>query len=58
MVDKCQSTGEIALKAERIGSACDWLFPLFRRAIACGHYPSDWGRGEKFIGAFGERPEG
>jgi len=41
-----------------VSSACDWPFSSFRRAVAGGDYPTDWGGGEEVIGEFGERPEG
>jgi putative transposase len=41
-----------------VGNACDWPFSSFRRAVARGDYPTDWGVGEGIIGEFGERSEG
>jgi len=41
-----------------VSNACDWPFSSFRRAVARGDYPTDWGGAEEVIGEFGERPEG
>jgi putative transposase len=40
------------------GNAWDWPFSSFRRAVARGDYPADWGDGEVVAGEYGERPEG
>jgi len=40
------------------GSAKDWPFSSFRRAVARGNYPIHWGCGDDLGGEFGERPEG
>jgi putative transposase len=34
----------------------DWPFSSFRRCVACGLYPSDWGGGEAELAEAGERP--
>ena len=39
-------------------SAKEWPFSSFRRAVARGDYPADWGDGEVVAGEYGERPEG
>jgi len=41
-----------------VSNVCDWPFSSFRRAVACGYYPTDWGSDEEVIGEFGERPGG
>jgi putative transposase len=41
-----------------VGMAKDWPFSSFRRAVARGDYPMDWGNGERVVGEFGERPAG
>ncbi len=41
-----------------VSSACDWPFSSFRRAVAVGYYPTDWGGGAGVLGEFGERQEG
>jgi putative transposase len=38
-----------------VGNAADWPFSSFRRAVARGQYPKDWGGGDEAIGEFGER---
>jgi len=39
-----------------VSNAWDWPFSSFRRAVARGDYPADWGAGDVFAGAYGERP--
>jgi putative transposase len=41
-----------------VGNAKDWPFSSFRRAVARGEYPADWGGREEGVGEYGERPEG
>jgi putative transposase len=41
-----------------VGNARDWPFSSFRRAVARGDYPADWGDGIEVVGEFGERPDG
>jgi putative transposase len=37
-------------------NAADWPFSSFRRAVARGDYPPDWGIGHEVVGKYGERP--
>ncbi len=41
-----------------VGNAWDWPFSSFRRAVARGEYPADWGGVNDITGEFGERLEG
>jgi len=41
-----------------VENAIDWPFSSFRRAVARGDYPEDWGGGKQVTGEFGEGPEG
>jgi putative transposase len=41
-----------------VGNAKDWPFSSFRRAVARGDYPSNWGCADEGSGEFGERREG
>jgi putative transposase len=41
-----------------VGSARDWPFSSFRRAVVRGDYPADWGGGEGGVGEYGERAGG
>jgi putative transposase len=40
-----------------VGNAWDWPFSSFRRAVARGDYPADWGGAGEVAGEFGERPD-
>jgi putative transposase len=40
-----------------VGNTWDWPFSSFRRAVARGDYPADWGRAGEVNGEFGERPD-
>jgi putative transposase len=40
-----------------VGNAWDWPFSSFRRAVARGDYPADWGGAREVAGEFGERPD-
>ncbi len=40
-----------------VGDAWDWPFSSFRRAVARGDYPADWGGLGEMDGEFGEGPE-
>lgn len=40
-----------------VGNAWDWPFSSFRRAVARGDYPADWGGASEVNGEFGERPD-
>ena len=37
------------------GRAGEWPHSTFRRAVARGDYPADWGRQDEDVGGFGER---
>jgi putative transposase len=39
-----------------VGNAEDWRFSSFRRAVARGDYPADWGGVDEVDGEFGEKP--
>ena len=41
-----------------VGNTKDWPFSSFRRAVARGNYPVNWGDGEEAGGEFGEKPDG
>ncbi len=41
-----------------VETAKDWPFSSFRRAVARGDYPMNWGEREEVAGAYGERPDG
>jgi putative transposase len=41
-----------------VSHAKDWPFSSFRRAVARGDYPADWGGADEMTGEFGEIPEG
>lgn len=36
-------------------NAADWPYSSFRRAVARGDYPADWGHADDGVGDFGER---
>jgi putative transposase len=40
-----------------VNNAWDWPFSSFRRAVARGDYPTDWGGLEEMDGGFGEKPD-
>jgi len=41
-----------------VSNAKDWPFSSFRRAVARGIYPANWGDEDEAVGEYGERPEG